>query len=85
MKDTFVMSITNCIAEKACQIIHVAAILWNFVLEHDGLDKDLSAVDDDTDDNTVAMVPSAPGTLVEDGVARRRRVLADFLAASALL
>ena len=88
--------VAHAISERSCSIIRVCAILWNFILEHDGLDEeDLASVadkeDDDTadtdddDDDTVAMVPSAPGRLGDSGEARRRRVLADFLAASGAL
>ena len=61
----------------------MAGILWNFVLAHDGIEKDdkgepvVGEPDDDASDPTPA--PAGQGRL--EGEARRRRVLADFLTA----
>ena len=85
------------IAEKCCTIIKAAAILWNFVLEHEGLDEadkdsdssdsDSSDSDDDTDEegegttNAATVATPAPRGYRATGEARRRGVVADFLRA----
>ena len=67
--------------EKACAIIRVAAILYNFVKEEEGVGEDIyvPAVEDDEDpgDDQAAAVLGQEG-----GVARRALLVADFARAS---
>ena len=72
------------IAEKACQIIKVCAILWNFVLEHDGLEEGLDDKDDTAEarDRTPAPALWKFGDHHDQGAARRRRVAEDFKVAT---
>ena len=69
--------------EKACAIIRVAAILYNFVKEEEGVGEDVyvPAVEDDEDpgDDQAAAVLGQEG-----GVARRALIVADFARASNL-
>ena len=62
----------------------VCAILWNFVLEHEGLEEGL----EDKDDTADARDRSAPpplwqfGDRHDQGAARRRRLAEDFKVAN---
>ena len=73
------------LADKCCTIIKAAAILWNFVLEHEGEDKEDKDKVVEPDDTAVPVDRPAPlaGDNHARGVALRRKVVADFIRSSA--
>ena len=67
--------------EKVCRIVTVCAILHNWLLEiNDEGDREVAARDDGDDGNIVGGGPAN-----ESGIARRRRLVADFMRARQLV